>query len=69
MTPETVHYGRATELTGRRSLTLQAAFLENPNRFKGVMPQPPQVPTAAWINSPAKKESAAEIKTDSNTLN
>jgi putative transposase len=69
MTPETVHYGRDTQLTARRSLTLQAAFLENPNRFKGVMPQPPQVPTAAWINPPIKKESTSENKTDAHTLN
>lgn len=69
MTPDTVHYGQATQLTARRSLTLQTAFLENPNRFKGVMPQPPQVPTAAWINPPKTKESATESKTDVHTLN
>jgi putative transposase len=69
MTPETVHYGRATQLTARRSLTLQAAFLDTPNRFKGVMPQPPEVPLAAWINPPIKKESAIKNKTDAYALN
>ena len=57
MTPQTVHYGRATELTRKRSITLDAAFLANPNRFKDVAPRPPAVPLAAWINPPKKKES------------
>jgi len=57
MTPETVHYGRAAELTRERSTTLDAAFLAHPNRFKGVAPRPPQLPVAVWINSPKMKES------------
>jgi putative transposase len=56
MTPESVHYGRATELTQKRSITLEAAFLANPNRFKHVAPRPPELPLAAWINPPTKKE-------------
>ena len=56
MTPQTVHYGRATELTRKRSITLDAAFLANPNRFKGVAPRPPHLPVAAWINPPKMKE-------------
>jgi putative transposase len=56
MTPEAVHYGRATALTRRRAVTLDAAFAANPNRFKHIVPLPPALPTAAWINPP-KKES------------
>ena len=56
MTPETVHHGRAAELTRQRATTLEAAFHANPIRFKHVAPQPPEVPLAAWINPPAKKK-------------
>ena len=38
MIPETVHYGRARELTRQRSITLAAAFRGHPNRVKGVAP-------------------------------
>ena len=55
MTPETVHLGRAAELTRQRSITLDAAFLAHPERFKHVAPSPPEVPIAAWINPPKKK--------------
>ena len=56
MTPETVHHGRAAELTRQRSVTLDAAFQAHPNRFKHIAPQPPEVPLAAWINPPARKK-------------
>jgi putative transposase len=58
MTPQTVHYGGATELTRKRSITLEAAFLANPNRFKSVAPRPPELPVAAWINPPTNKETS-----------
>jgi putative transposase len=60
MTPETVHYGRAIALTQQRALTLNTAFIANPQRFKGIAPKPPELPTAAWINPP-KKETAPPI--------
>jgi putative transposase len=56
MTPENVHHGRATELTNQRAITLETAFLANPNRFKRIAPRPPQLPLAAWINPPTKNE-------------
>ncbi len=52
MTPEAMHYGRATALTLQRAATLDTAFAANPNRFKHLAPSPPVVPTAAWINPP-----------------
>ena len=58
MTPETVHYGRASEIHQLRAAALDAAFLRNPLRFKNVAPQPPALPTATWINPP-KKEPAS----------
>ena len=69
MTPETVHYGHATELTRQRSITLDAAFRANPNRFKYLAPRPPEVPLAAWINPPTKKESQPPEKINQNSLN
>ena len=50
MTPESIHYGRAQALVSVRQTTLDAAFVANPMRFKGQRPQPPALPTAAWIS-------------------
>lgn len=61
MTPEAVHYGRAVALTQRRAVTLDTAFAANPNRFKGLAPKPPELPTAAWINPPKKDSSPIKI--------
>jgi putative transposase len=66
MTPHAVHYGTAAALNQHRVRTLQAAFLANPQRFKGVAPMPPVLPTAAWINPP--KETVATQHTDACTL-
>jgi putative transposase len=52
MTPESVHYGRAQAMFQQRADTLNVAFLAHPNRFKRNAPQPPKLPTAAWINPP-----------------
>ena len=69
MTPANVHFGLATELTRQRSMTLDAAFLANPNRFKHVAPRPPEVPLAAWINPPTKKEFAPTQQFSQHSLN
>jgi putative transposase len=69
MTPETVHYSRATALTRKRSITLEAAFLAHPNRFKNVAPRPPELPVAAWINPPKKKESDPAKRINPYSLN
>jgi putative transposase len=52
MTPESVHYGHAQALFQQRADVLNIAFLKHPNRFKNNAPQPPKLPTAAWINPP-----------------
>lgn len=69
MTPYTVHYGGAQALTRTRCATLDAAFLAHPERFKRVAPRPPELPVAAWINPPKKKESQTRIKLDACSLN
>ena len=67
MTPASIHYGRATEMQQLRTAALDAAFLRNPKRFKGVAPQPPALPVAAWINPP-KKEPAPTTTTHACTV-
>jgi len=52
MTPEQVHYGLADHVYSQRTAVLEAAFRENPNRFKNKPPAPQEVPTAVWINPP-----------------
>lgn len=63
MTPTAVHHGLAESLFEQRAATLKTAFAANPKRFKGKGPQPPKLPTAAWINPP-KKEPGINKKTD-----
>ena len=55
MTPHSVHYGLAQAMRTKRQTTLDAAFLATPKRFKGVRPCLKPMPTAAWINPPAKE--------------
>jgi putative transposase len=56
MTPATVHYGLATELTMQRQVTLHTAYEKNPERFVKGLPTPPKLPTAVWINPPLEKD-------------
>jgi putative transposase len=58
MTPHSVHYGHAQALFEQRAQTLNDAFLINPKRFKGRVPQPPRLPTAVWINPPQQEPSS-----------
>lgn len=52
LTPETLHYGRAEAATAARQQVLLAAYAAHPERFVNKPPEPPAVPTAAWINPP-----------------
>jgi len=56
MTPATVHYGRASEVRNQRADVLAAAYVANPERFVRGLPEPPALPTAAWINPPTTEE-------------
>jgi len=51
-TPASVHYGTAGEIRAQRAVTLNAAYAANPARFGHRRPQPPKLPTVAWINEP-----------------
>lgn len=55
MTPETVHYGLAEQLTAARQETLLQAYIERPERFVRKPPKPPVLPHEAWINPPPPK--------------
>ena len=51
-TPEVVHYGRAEALHAVRRHVLATAYAAHPERFVRRAPEPPPLPTAAWINPP-----------------
>jgi putative transposase len=51
-TPASVHYGTAAEVRAKRAETLDAAYTANPARFRHRHPEPPKLPTVAWINEP-----------------
>ncbi len=52
--PASVHYGTAVEIRAMRADVLDAAYTANPARFRHRRPQPPALPTVAWINDPDK---------------
>src|SRR4051794_6850732 len=52
MTPQVVHYGQAQNAYDARAQVLADAHAAHPERFVHHAPQPPQLPTAAWINPP-----------------
>ena len=58
MTPATGHSGRASEVRNHRADVLAAAYGANPERFVRGLPNPPKLPTAAWINPPTTPEDA-----------
>ena len=51
-TPADVHYGRAELVRAQRAEVLTAAYAHHPERFVRKPPEPPPLPTAAWINQP-----------------
>ena len=63
MTPASMHDGRAHILFQQRADILTVAFLAHPKRFKGRAPQPPRLPTAAWINPPKQETTTPDPST------
>jgi putative transposase len=59
-TPASVHYGTAEEVRSQRAETLDAAYAANPIRFCHRRPQPPKLPTVAWMNQPVPVEELVE---------
>ncbi len=58
MTPAAVHHGHAQALHAERQQVLAAAYAAKPERFVRGVPQPPTLPTGAWINKPTTEEVA-----------
>jgi putative transposase len=58
LTPADVHYGRAEQVQAARAEVLTAAYAAHPERFVRKLPQPPRLPTTAWINKPDTEEAA-----------
>jgi len=53
MTPYTVHYGLAAEVTSIRQKALDLAYESHPERFVRHAPKAPVLPGAVWINPPS----------------
>lgn len=55
-----MHYGTAEEVRTQRTETLEAAYAANQARFRHRKPEPPSLPTIAWINEPLPAEEVAQ---------
>ena len=64
-TPHDVHHGLAQAKRVQRARVLADAFARNPERFPNGMPQPKAVPSAVWINPPARR---VDLATDEITM-
>jgi putative transposase len=56
-TPFDVHHGHAEQIRDARAEILTAAYQRNPERFVRKHPEPPALPTTAWINKPPETDS------------
>jgi putative transposase len=59
-TPADVHYGRAELIREQRGQVLHAAYAAHPERFVRKAPEPPSLPTVAWINRPEEAPTTAQ---------
>jgi putative transposase len=59
-TPADLHYGRAERVREHRGRVLDAAYAAHPERFVRKAPEPPKLPSIAWINEPKEDATAAE---------
>ncbi len=55
LTPEDVHYGRASSELNRRREVLAAVFEAHPERFVRGLPAPRPLPEVVWINPPQRQ--------------
>jgi putative transposase len=54
--PIDVHYGRAQIVRDARADVLSTAYTRKPERFVRKHPEPPSLPTTAWINKPSEPD-------------
>jgi len=59
-----VHFGQAHALFLERQQVLHLAYTAHPERFVKGPPQPPALPSAAWINPP---EAGEKVRSDTQT--
>jgi putative transposase len=59
-TPADIHYGRAGLVRAHRGRVLDAAYATHPERFVRQAPEPPMLPTMAWINEPKEETATAQ---------
>ena len=62
LTPEIVHSGRVAPVLDQRRAVLASAYAAHTERFVRKPPEPPAVPTAAWINRPGPAPTSAEAR-------
>jgi putative transposase len=60
LTPAVVHFDQAAQVRDHRREVLAAAYVAHPERFVKGRPQPADLPSAVWINPPAKKTAAQD---------
>jgi putative transposase len=65
LTPAVVHAGQAEAAHAARRQVLAAAYARHPERFVRRAPQPPPLPTAAWINPPPHRSAPAPTTSSS----
>jgi putative transposase len=56
LVPADVHHGRGGQVRAARAEVLTAAYAAHPERFVRKPPEPPTLPTVAWINQPQTQE-------------
>jgi len=61
-TPASVHYGTYGQVDDARTITLNRAFEQHPERFAN-RPQPPKIRSHVWINEPQKELTLTPTKT------
>jgi putative transposase len=54
-TPASVHHGTHHHVRALRQQTLDTAYAAHPHRFGHRRPEPPRIPTEAWINQPSRE--------------
>ncbi len=54
--PADVNYGLATKIQEQRREVLLDAYSAHPERFVAKSPEPPALPTVAWINKPEEED-------------
>ena len=64
MTPAAMHFGKASALQAQRKQVLEGAYHAHPERFKGKIPIPPELPTMVGINLPKPVNQPQETSND-----